>query len=264
MQPCQRDTPARRKSPLPAFIVALLLTVVVGGALTARPVYAQVDVDLELVLLADASGSIDSKELQFQRQGYISALVRPEVLRAIAGGARRRIAITYVEWGNDQWQDVVVPWTIIDGEASARAFGAALLAAPRRAHGGNAIGSAIAAAQYLIEGNDIRGERKVIDLSADSANSWSGIPISVARAEALAKGIVINGLAILCRETGCSGRPLTYDLEAAFERDIIGGPGSFVITADSSTSFEDAVRKKLILEISAVPTDVRGSRLAIR
>ncbi|MET0650946.1 MAG: DUF1194 domain-containing protein [Hyphomicrobiaceae bacterium] len=232
---------------------AIILTTVVGCAITSLQAQAETKVDLELVLLADASGSIDSTELTFQRQGYASALVHPEVQRAIAGGAYRRIALTYVEWGNDQWQDVVVPWTIIDGLPSAQAFGATLMERPRRAHGGNAIGSALAAATRLIEGNDIRGERKVIDLSGDSANSWSGIPIPVARAEALAHGIVINGLAIACRDQGCSGRPMLYNLEDAFERDIIGGPGSFVVTADSSTSFEDAVRKKLILEISAAP-----------
>jgi Protein of unknown function (DUF1194) len=239
-----------------------ILLAALSLAIVAPHAEAQTNVDLELVLLADASGSIDSTELQFQRQGYVSAIVHPEVLRAIANGAHRRIAITYVEWGNDQWQDVVVPWTIIDGALSARAFGSTLLERPRRAHGGNAIGSALAAATRLIEGNDIRGERKVIDLSGDSANSWSGIPIPVARAEALAHGIVINGLAIACRDVGCSGRPMPYNLETAFERDIIGGPGSFVVTADSATSFEDAVRKKLILEISAAPVD--SVRLAVR
>ena len=35
----------------------------------APPLRAQ-DTDLELVLLADASGSIDQREIEFQRQGY--------------------------------------------------------------------------------------------------------------------------------------------------------------------------------------------------
>ena len=34
-------------------------------------------VDLELVLLADASGSIDEAEIRFQRQGYASAITHP-------------------------------------------------------------------------------------------------------------------------------------------------------------------------------------------
>jgi hypothetical protein len=41
-----------------------------------------------------------------------------------------------------------------------------------------------------------------------------------------------------------------YNLEDAFARTIIGGPGSFVVTADGKTSFEEAVRRKLVLEIA--------------
>jgi hypothetical protein len=91
----------------------------------------------------------------------------------------------------------------------------------------------------------------VIDLSGDSANSWSGLSIAEARASALSAEIVINGLAILCRH--CSGRPVRYDLEAAFAERIIGGPGSFVISATGAEHFADAVRKKLVLEIAGMP-----------
>ncbi len=62
-------------------------------------------------------------------------------------------------------------------------------------------------------------------------------------------GIVIDGLAILCRDCD-SGRPVDYDLEEAFASFIIGGPGSFVITADGNPRFAVAVRRKLILEIA--------------
>jgi hypothetical protein len=128
------------------------------------------------------------------------------VLGAIAQGFDQRIAITYVEWGMTGSQDVVVPWTIVDGPDSAAAFADALMEAPRRAFGRNAIGEALAFGQVLIESNDVNGYRKVIDLSADSANSWSGLSIAEARASALGADIVINGLAILCRH--CSGRPV--------------------------------------------------------
>jgi hypothetical protein len=105
----------------------------------------------------------------------------------------------------------------------------------------------------LIEGNDIDGFRRVIDLSADSAANTSGPPIEVARDEVVAAGITINGLAVLCRH--CSGRPINYDLEAAFADRVIGGPGSFVVTADNPSTFADAVRRKLILEIAGNRTD---------
>jgi hypothetical protein len=206
------------------------------------------DVDLELVLLADSSGSIDDKEIAFQRQGYADALVSGDVLGAIAGGAHQRIAVTYVEWGDYLSQDVVVPWRVIDGEASAQAFAGELLAAPRRAHGRNAIGQALMFGKALIETNDHDGYRKVIDLSADSANSWNGVPLPEARARVVEAGITINGLAILCRF--CNGRPVSYDLQQAFHDTIIGGPESFVVTADDMQRFALAVRRKLVLEIA--------------
>ncbi len=120
---------------------------------------------------------------------------------------------------------------------------------PRLAFGPNAIGSAITFAHALIRANDIDGTRKIIDFSADSANNWGGVPIFDARALALGDGLTINGLAILCRGD-CGGRPVSYNVEQAFAETIIGGPGSFVVTADGRDSFAAAVRRKLILEIA--------------
>ena len=212
------------------------------------PASAQSEVDLELVLLADATGSIDQAEIEFQRQGYAAAITHPNVIDAIRATALGRIAVTYVEWGDAWSQDVVVPWTVIDGIETAAAFANALLPPPRRAFGRNAIGAALLHAKALIEGNAIEGERRVIDISADSANNWNGPPIETARDTVVAAGITINGLAVLCR--ACSGRPIAYDLEAAFEERVAGGEGAFVITADSRETFANAVRRKLILEIA--------------
>jgi len=220
-------------------------------------------VDLELVLLADSTGSIDDREIMFQRQGYADAITHPDILAAIALGPDRRIAVTYVEWGDEHSQEIVVPWTIIDGPAAAGEFAKALMAEPRKAFGRNAIGSAITFGHLLIESNNINGFRRVIDLSGDSANSWNGIPLEAARQNAIAADIVINGLAILCRD--CSGRPVYYDLEEAYRRDIIGGPAAFVVTADDMESFATAVRKKLLLEIAGVPDErTFRQRLAAR
>lgn len=218
-------------------------------------------VDLELVLLADATGSIDQTELLFQRQGYADALQSTEVLSAIAQGFDKRIAVTYVEWATVESPDVVVPWTVIDGPPSAAAFAERLLAAPRQAFGRNAIGEALAFGVELLETNSYDGFRRVIDLSADSANNWDGMSIADGRALAAAKDISINGLAVLCREATCTGRPVRYDLELAFANTIITGPGSFVVTADDAPSFADAVRKKLILEIADI-RDAKGVRYA--
>ena len=230
----------------------IVMVVFLTSALAGHAAAAE-RVDLELVLLADASRSIDAAEIRFQRQGYATAITHPEVLGAIAQGFEQRIAVTYVEWGEAASQEVVVPWTVVDGPEGAAAFAAALLATPRRAFGPNAIGNAIAAAHTLIESNAFDGYRKVIDFSGDSAYSFGGMPIAAARGAALAADIVINGLAILCRAEACSGRPVSYDLEAAFADLIIGGPGSFVVTADRDDRFAEAVRRKLLLEIADGP-----------
>ena len=232
------------------------LAVVLAGT---TPALAQTEIDLELVLLADATGSIDDAEIRFQRQGYAEAITSKEVLQAIDSGFLGAIAVTYVEWGDFTSQDIVVGWTRIDGAQSAEDFAARLMQAPRRAFGRNAIGSALLFGQRLIETNAYTARRRVIDLSADSANNWNGPDISTARAEVLAAGITINGLAILCRH--CSGRPVSYDLEAAFADRIIGGPGAFLVTAENADNFAAAVRRKLVLEIGGLP---HASRFAGR
>jgi hypothetical protein len=227
-----------------------MMLAVLSGLSTEAEAQAVEAVDLELVLLADATGSIDETEILLQRKGYADAMVDAEVLWAIRnGGAEARIAVTYVEWAGAGSQDVVVDWMAVEDEASARDFGARLMAAPRRAFGSNAIGAALLRGMDLIESNRFEGWRKVIDLSGDSSWNPQGPPISVARDAVLGADIVINGLAILCRSP-CSGRPRFENLEAEYRDQIIGGPGAFVVTADGAQSFAQAVRRKLILEIS--------------
>jgi hypothetical protein len=221
----------------------------------AAPAAGQ-EVDLELVLLADASGSITEDEIAFQRQGYAQAITDPAVLDVIANTLTGTIAVTYVEWAANQ--ATIVDWTVIDGAASATGFAEALLAPPRLAYGRNAIGSALLEGKRLIEANTITGLRRVIDFSGDSANSYGGPPVEAARDEVVAAGITINGLPILCDTCASGSRP---NLEALYTERIIGGPGAFVVTADSRETFAEAVRRKLILEISGTmpPQDIAAA-----
>ncbi len=239
----------------------LVVQAMIAVCLMSKPAVALQEVSLELVLLADATGSIDNAEIRFQREGYAKAITDPAVLSAISNSLLGRIAVTYVEWADQTSQHVVADWTIIEDRASAEAFAASLLAPPRQAFGRNAIGAALLFGKKMIEENDFSGMRRVIDISADSANNWNGPTIEEARDAVVDAGMVINGLAVLCRH--CSGRPIAYDLEQAFEDRIIGGPASFVITADSAQTFSDAVRKKLVLEIAGrVPREPDGAKPA--
>ena len=126
------------------MMLVRLAAVFLAAFVLVSPVRAQETVDPELVLLADATGSIDNAEIRFQREGYAAAITSAEVLNAIAGGIHQRIAVTYVEWGSENSQQVVAPWTIIASEAVARRFAETLLATRRLAYGPNAIGSALA------------------------------------------------------------------------------------------------------------------------
>jgi hypothetical protein len=219
-------------------ILALILAVL------AAPLAAQ-DTDLELVLLADASGSIDQREIDFQRQGYAQAITDPEVLAVIANTAYGSIAVTYVEWAANQ--AVVADWTLIDGPDSATLFAAELLNKPRQAYGRNAIGAALLEGLRLMDTNEYDGWRRVIDFSGDSVGNFSGPSIAEARAAVVAAGVTINALPILRPDD--PGRA-QGGLEAQYEQQIIGGMGAFVVTAENRASFAEAVKRKLILEIS--------------
>ena len=228
-------------------LLALLL------ALLPLPALAQ-DVELELVLLADASGSIDQAEIEFQRAGYATAITDSRVIDAITLTAYGKIAVTYVEWGDFRSQAVVVPWTIIDGPETAERFARDLMLPPRMAFGRNAIGAALLKGKELIETNDIDGWRKVIDFSGDSAGNFNGPSIAEGREAVVTAGITINGLPIFCRH--CSG-PTQSALDQVYRERIIGGPGAFVVPVESRDGFADAVRRKLILEIGGLTPETQ-------
>jgi hypothetical protein len=233
--------------------ITLSFAVMLVAATEAR---AEREAGLELVLLADASGSIDAEELAFQRQGYALAMTDPEVIKVIQNSIFGSVAVTYVEWASNT--AVVVDWTIIDGPDTAQAFADALVGPPRQAYGSNAIGAALLDGKRLIEQNDIRAPRAVIDFSGDSIRNSSGPGIEEARAEVLAAGIVINALPILRPE---DGRRAGVNLEEEYANRIIGGPGSFMVTAESRESFADTVRRKLILEISGTTPETEIAQI---
>ena len=81
----------RRLLPISLLVMAAWVMVLM------RPVAAAEPVDLELVLTADGSGSIDDEELALQRRGYAEAITHPQALDAIRSGFRQAIAVAYVE-----------------------------------------------------------------------------------------------------------------------------------------------------------------------
>ena len=170
-----------------------------------------------------------------------SAFRDPQVLKAITSGMLGSIAVMMYQWTGPRMQVVVAPWTKIDGRASCERFADMIDAAPRRLYGGGtSIAGALDYGAGVFKDSGFRSARRVIDVSGDGANT-SGRPVSRARDDAVAAGVVINGLPILSLE---------FDLDEHYKNEVIGGPGAFLVPAKSFEVFADAVRRKLIQEIA--------------
>jgi hypothetical protein len=152
---------------------------------------------------------------------------------------------------------------IRDGEAAAE-FANILLNAPRSSAGRTAIGEGIDFAMAQLAAAGITAVRRVIDVSGDGTNN-SGREVTAARDDAIGKGIIINGLAIINEKTG--GMPGTFlyahthppgGLPDYYRNNVIGGPGAFVLQIVNFDTFAEAMTNKLITEVSdASPQVVR-------
>ena len=218
------------------FVLAVALLALIA------PAKAQTTTDLLLVLAVDASGSVNQTRFDLQKHGYAAAFRHPRVLNAIRGGSTGSIAVTVVQWTGPDLHVHAVPWTLIKDEATANAFADAIEAAPRQLFGGGtSISGAIDYSMQLLPNAPYRGLKRVIDISGDGSNN-RGRDVTEARDEAVRSGVVINGLPILSLEP--------Y-LDRYYFENVIGGPGAFMVPAQSYETFADAVLRKLILEIAA-------------
>ncbi len=225
--------------------VGLLLALVL---MLRSPIAIAQSVDLELILAVYVSMSMDAEEQVIQRQGYAEAFRSPAVLDAIRNGPTGRIAVSYVEWAGVADQRIVIPWTLVDGEAAAAAVADTLLAAPRTRIRRTSISGALGFSQAYFAENPHRGLRRVIDISGDGPNNQGPI-VTDARDAAVAKGITVNGLPLMFR----AGGMMDIDRLDDYYRDcVIGGVGAFVLPVTTKENFARAIRDKLILEISGL------------
>jgi len=229
--------------------------------LLAAPARAADSVDVALVLVADVSRSIDDSEFQLQKQGYAAAFTDPKVLAAITSGMAGAISVAYVEFAGDDEVRTVIGWTRVSDAASAAQLAARLQAAPRSFWGHTSISAGLDQAMRLLNEPGAQAPRKVIDVSGDGTNN-SGRDASAARDDALAAGIIINGLAII------NDHPVSYlfahvqppgGLGNWYRENVTGGTGSFVEEVHDFRDFGEALTRKLINEISQASPGTRHS-----
>jgi len=208
-------------------------------------------VDLELILAADVSRSIDDAEFDLQRKGYAAALTDERVLTAIRGRSGAAIGVSFIEWSGDEDQQVVVDWTEIRDEEDAGSIAAAILAAPRSFMGRTSISAAIDFAMARFASSKWPEGRHIIDISGDGTNN-SGGPVTEARYQAIAQGVTINGLAIINDKPNLGYSAHTQPpggLPLYYRQNVIGGPNAFLLVVQDFNSFADAMAQKLAKEI---------------
>ena len=220
--------------------------------------YARADVlvDVELIIAADVSISMDREEKRLQQQGFARAFRNPEIVQAIQSGSLGRIAVTYFEWGGANQQRVVVPWMLIGDAGSAEKFSERLeKSSPARLLRGTSLSGALEKAADLFRQGQFSGARRIINISGDGVNN-KGSELEPIRAALISSGVTINGMPIVLKRllegvidgAGFSDPKL---LIGYFEDEVIGGPHAFVEPVTAEQNYTDAVHRKLLREIGA-------------
>ena len=230
---------------------AALKSLAAGTLLAIGSTAQAIPVDLELSLVIDVSGSVSDAEYDLQMDGYAAAFRDAGIQSAILGGPNGAIAVNGVFFASSAAESI--PFTLLDSATAIDAFADTLDTFARPFGGGTDIfdGTNLAVTTFGTEtggaANGFESTRQVIDVSGDGTDSVSAN--QAARDNALAAGVdAINGIAI---ESG----PTSTTITDFYRDNVIGGTGSFVITATGFDTFGDGIRTKLEAEIQQPPND---------
>lgn len=183
-----------------------------------------------LVLLVDASGSIDSDEYRLQHEAYVTVLRDPEI-GALLDGAQ----VAIVEFA--RVPGVIVDWTD-DPEQAAAAYQAhqRSVAWPGPAST-TGIARALGLALDMLEG---KSGRKVIDISGDGSDNVDWVAaVWSQRDRAREMFVEINGLAI--------PTPEDPEIDRYYAENVING---FLEVSREHVAFERVLRDKMHIEIA--------------
>ncbi len=239
-------------------------------AMPISAAYAEEDVDLELQLLIDTSGSISSSEYDLQMRGYSYAFQESSIQDAIldtSNGDYGSIAVQTVMWSSQGTQQTMTDWTRLDSVSSINNYADTLYNMDRPFYGATYNAEALDYGSALFSDNGFDGTRKVIDMSGDGygydymyGDRWwfSGGDTSTSRDNALNNYVdTINGLTI----TYDYAQVGDMDLTTWFSNNVIGGTDAFVLQAGDFSDFTVALQQKLEAEIEGgyIPDNAIGA-----
>jgi hypothetical protein len=217
-----------------------LPVIVLAAALLPAAAARAAPCDLALVLLADASGSVDEVELRTQVAGTADGIRDPAVAGALMSGRHGRAALAFGMWSQrTAWG---MPWTVVESAEDVLRAADAIEASSPPEKRDTDLAQALRAAGDLLDSVPCDADRVVIDVSGDGVHNagWSDLP--AAREGVLGRGAVVNGLSIV--EGGDPG------VEAFYREEVAAGVGAFSMRADGMGDFARAIRVKLLREVA--------------
>ncbi len=214
---------------------------------------AAADCRQALVLAIDVSASVDGREYRLQSGGLADALRDVEVRAAFLARPEAPVALAVFEWSGAAYQQVVVDWTMVETGEVLDAVAATIEQNPLPAlQTTTGIGAAMLYAGALLARGPDCAERTV-DISGDGQNNDWPRP-EEARNDPALDGVTINGLVI------GADFPIDHELNPNrmgalriyYRNRVIRGASAFVEEADDFDDFGEAMRRKLIRELSTV------------
>jgi Protein of unknown function (DUF1194) len=262
----------REKSmyPVRQFLVSVLVLFWVGQA-AAQDSRKDSGADVALIVSVDVSGSVNAQRYQLQMNGIAKALEDPNVIDAILGGPHGSILFTMVEWSEGAKQ--TIPWTRLASKQDILAVAAQVRRTPRPKGEFTCVAHMMEYVHDLVAPTlPVKTTRVVMDVSGDGIDNCDGDDATgAARDELLATGVTINGLPINEGDPNeplragafrAPGRPWEDRMRVAgeietlgpwYRKYVIGGFDSFLLPAKGYGDFDNAIREKFTMEISAVP-----------
>jgi hypothetical protein len=248
--------------------LAGLRILALGAALLCGRVGLADDIvtDANIVTGLDISDSVDSDNMRLEIEGMARAIHSPEVLAAIQSGQTGRIGFAVFAWHHNQFPKVV-SWSLIASEADAIVVAREIEA---RLHVNVELEAREKEAFYIGRLTDVS---QAIDHAAEmlatapfttehnianivgNGDDNVGEDARFARDRMVEMGAIVNGVVL-------GGDPSVLDY---YRRQVVGGPGAFLMSADDAPTLVDVMRRKLVHDIVlAMPPRDRVATTVIR
>jgi hypothetical protein len=207
--------------------------------------------DANIITALDISESIDADDILLEIAGMAQAIRSPEVLGAIESGHNGQIGFAVFAWHYNQFP-VVVPWMLIASREDANAAADEIEARLRvnvnleaRKNQAFYVGRLTDLSQAIDHANEMLGrapfatDRSVVNVVGNGSDNV-GEDAHFARDRIVEIGATVNGVVL-------DDDPIVRDY---YRRQVIGGPGAFVMSVGETTTMVNVLRRKFWYEIA--------------